>query len=401
MTIRSAHRPPAAARRLSLEWIVRSRIVYHLPTALPLVVQLVPLALLPALITGALGNSALLSLLIGVPAATILFDAIAVHLPKRPARPASAIPPTAAVAIVGLGILAFSAKTIIQPTFTAEVLGRTAPPVAALLTPFEAWPLVGLSFLFFEHARTGVPSRRYLWLVTAATIGAYSFLWLLNGFLGGAAGFAFTVGWMAVTLGLLRFRSFAALLLVAIIFWRPVGAIRNSLRVSAAGSVTYVSEVSYDRLRADKFWLEAHALREEHFLARPGIAQVIRVGLLPRAVDRGRTTTSAGPRLGEALLGRRGTSLGFTVLGNIYLFDGWSGLMLYLALGSLVVRLALNRSSPMGFAVYAGAVSNLYWLNISYPDNIAALLHFAIAAAVALALVRVAVNVARSYRYSR
>lgn len=124
-------------------------------------------------------------------------------------------------------------------------------------------------------------------------------------------------------------------------------------------------------------------------LQPPDFLSLFRIGLIPGFLDDpNRPILDTGPRLNVALGGSPLSSQSATMLGNLYIFEGWLGVVVFAVLLTLIMRYAINRDNPWALSF----VALIYWygisFNASYPDVIPKLLQASLSMLVAYVLVR-------------
>jgi hypothetical protein len=230
--------------------------------------------------------------------------------------------------------------------------------------------------------------KRYAWLLAGAAV-AVAFV---NSLLSQILFSAFTVA-LAITVGivlcrLIRLRWVVVLALGAALLWPVLHDIRNEGRVAYAPTQFIAQPTANnaaERLRLDKNFALAANFDPPSNLGEPSLAQMVRYGLIPRALDPdpNRATVSTGQLLNAALGGSPNSSFSFTVLGNVEVLAGTFGMLLYMMVVTSAMAFAVRRRGVAGLVFACLLVQHCLWIESTYPDGIGALIQGLTSGAVA------------------
>lgn len=373
------------------------------PVTILLGVQLLAMIVVPAIVK----NTEPLGLIVGICLATIAV-AFYVELVLQPLRPpaggASSITPSAAVTILTIGMLA----TIISAlggrgSYAVQIGIAHESPVVAITTPFTVWMLVGVGIFLWLFRRGEVSRKSAVWVAILVCCAA---IWegLYRAILGQSVALIVTVLVLSVLARLVRFRVIVIALLLIPILWPPIYEAREALRRATTNSSAITTGSSpLDRLQLDDQMAQISQLvPRPQGLEAPDLLSLIRIGLLPGFLDdESRPTLDTGSRLSVALGGSSTNSQSATMLGNIFIFEGWLGVVFFAAILAIAMRWVLARDSPWAFAyaglIYLSAIS----FNASYPDVIPRLLQATVSMGIAVLFVRLLAVFRESYASRR
>lgn len=302
--------------------------------------------------------------------------------------------PTGSTSFVVLGIGAVA--TVLSAVggthnYAVQVGEASQAPWVSLVTPLNTWLLLGVCLILAAYSR-GEVTRRLLY-VTAGCACALQFgLGLAGGLVGAAASFTMAVLLMLLLTGAVRPKQFAVLGLLLVVAWPTLQAQRDDLRADVLGGANKLGGGStpFERFWIDDQLASAERLRSSgSAISPPSWFTVVRTGTLPSAIDGPRPPIDTGSRMSVALGGSRLNATSATMPGNIWLFDGWVGLIAFYALLSFSFVRLLHRGSAWGLAV--SAVLYLYFMSFSasYPDGLVRLLQDLVSFAAAALFIRV------------
>ncbi|WP_199516382.1 hypothetical protein [Nucisporomicrobium flavum] len=269
-------------------------------------------------------------------------------------------------------------------TVFTQVSGQAASsPVVSATSLLSSWKYVAVGLLMSVALGKSAPRNSvYRWLI--ALVACQVFVTALTARTQPVIGFLTFVGLFGLLLGVVRLRFMMIGVVVILLVWPTVFAIRNEIREK--GGVAVSEDVSAeDRLRFDlqiagvaKFKVPAPVP------GRPGVDEMLRYGLIPRFLDADRPLLSTGARINSYLGGDETSSYTFLPLGTIYFLDGPDGVVLFFALWSFIVLLLLRTGNPGPGAVKLCILSlaiagPLGWTN-TYPDSIAAFIQSMVSA---------------------
>lgn len=316
-----------------------------------------------------------LGLIIGV-CAVATAVAFYVELLLRPLRPSSRpsryVSLGSARAVFAIGVVATVAAALSgRSSYAVQVGLAEESPLGRFFTPFSVWLLFGVGLHFWLLKRERV-SRRQAVAVAAVACAVQLWVGLQLAILGASAAFIVTVMVMALLGGVIRLRVLVVTLLVIPLLWPPLYGLRDELRRQISGATAAVSaDDALGRLQLD----EQMAVMERLVplpvgLEPPPLGLLIRTGLIPGFLDRDRPPLDTGTRMSVALGGSPTNSQSATVLGNVFIFGGWFGVIFFSSSVAIVMALLLRRANP--WAVIAAGL--VYWyalsFNASYPDVI-------------------------------
>jgi hypothetical protein len=259
-------------------------------------------------------------------------------------------------------------------TYATQVGATSASPLTTLLTPLQPWLLIGCAFALASW-RAGIMGRRAMIVLIAVALTAQliSGLWLA--ILAPVMNFALTLGIALVLVGFVRPRWLLVGFAAAILVWPVLYAARNATRGQVLGSAPQSTLDASSRLREDLLLQLAAVFGDSVKLPQPSAVDILRFGLIPRALDPERGSLPSGTTLSVALGSASTSSSTFTVLGTIWSLDGgYLGVIVYVACVALAFSLICMRLTPVRLAFAMLLVSDLLWIEATYPDNLAAVL---------------------------
>lgn len=309
------------------------------------------------------------------------------RLPKGVAKP---ITTRAAFTILVVGIIAIITSTLGGSGSYAVQIGVAAEsPIVSVASPFTLWVLFGISLILWLY-RQGQVSRRAA-LITCAVV-AVVYLWegLMRAILGQSAALILTVLILAMFAKLIRLRTLVIVLALIPVLWPPIYDFRDSLRrtsISGPGSVS--ADAPLERLQLDtQMALISQLVPRPDGLQALDMPTLFRIGLIPGFLDPNRPALDTGSQMSLALGGGRTSSQSATMLGNVFIFEGWFGIIVFAIVLTIIMGFLVRRNNPWALAgiglVYSYAIS----FNASYPDVIPRILQALLSLAIAYALVR-------------
>lgn len=288
--------------------------------------------------------------------------------------------PSRAVAVLVVGVASQVAIALLSPSSYAVQLGSVSrSPVASLLTPFSYWTVAGSVLVLLAWRAGQMPLRRALWLL-GATSGVLLVVGIRQGILGGFRDYAVTMALMVLLTGIVRLRTVVLFGIGVALIVPFLLHIRNQVRLShGANQFAVTASESQSRLREDTLINQLQGLKLPLDLGQPSIRTTFRYGLIPSQFDKSRPPLHTGVLVDNALTGGNTSSTSFTVLGNAYAFEGFSGEVAYAAIVALLAGLLLWRRTPFRLVIFALAVNTLLTIEQSYPDGIAGFLQALVA----------------------
>jgi len=328
-----------------------------------------------------LNDNSYLPFIVSIVAAALLTAVLSEWLfrvawPSHPGPQATHYPGLMPVAIVtGTGAVALLAATWLGAgTYATQVGATNASPLTTLLTPLQPWLTVGSGFALASWY-AGTLSRRAVIVLIAVALAAQLISALSIARLAPVMNFGLCLGAALVMVGFIRPRwiliGFAAALLV----WPVLYAARDAARTEVLGLAAQSSLDPSSRLREDLLLQQAAVFGDATRLPQPSAMDILRFGLIPRALDPNRGSLPGGTTLSLALGSTSTSSSTFTLLGTIWSLDGgYLGVIIYVGSVCLAFSLVSRRLTPVRLALAMLLVSQLLWIEATYPDNLAAVL---------------------------
>ncbi|MFI7022110.1 hypothetical protein [Micromonospora sp. NPDC049900] len=281
---------------------------------------------------------------------------------------------------------AWAGRGTIFTQLTGEVV---TSPTAMLSSLFMGWRYLAFALLA-ASLLAGQAGRLACLRWTAYLIGAQVVVAMATALTAPVMGYLSFVVALAALCGLLHTRFVVIAVIALFLIWPTVYAARNEIRVD--GGVAVDEEVtSGDRLRFDLQVTRASEYDVPVDIERPGVSQIVRYGLVPRALDPDRPALSTGTRINEYLGGTSTSAYTFLALGTIYFLDGPWGVVLFYTGWALVGVLLLRAGGPPGpvrLALFGFAVASpLMWSKV-YPESMISFVQFCVAALPVLLLLR-------------
>lgn len=358
------------------------------PVTFVLTLQYGVLVLLPAIIEGDRSSFVFWVPLVAI-GVSLYIEWVASRFKRRSSL--SRRPTTLTGLAVGLvGVVAIALQTTLGAgTYAAQIGQLRTSALASLLTPFSSWSIVGAALILYSWSHKGCSRRQALAMLGALVL--FEVVWSVVAVGRTAPGFqyALTVATGAVIVGLIRLRDVALATLVALVVWPLVFQLRQDTRRSVSGHTpTGQIEEASERLQLDLLLAYAEHIRvPSDELMAP--LDILRYGLIPRALDSGRPELAVGSVFSVAVGSTPQSSVSFTTLGSLYSQGGWLWVVTFSALVALVVTVLLYRDSTWAFVVAICTVWQLLWIETNYPQNITGLLQVLVSTAGAYLALRV------------
>lgn len=279
-------------------------------------------------------------------------------------------------------------------TIESQVAGGeagAAGAVASIAALAAGMDVVGLGLVIWARAMGAVSKRAFGWTLISATAVAFVHAVMLAVT---APAFKFVVV-MVVSLlfvGLLRVRTTVLILLLVLVAWPALYAVRNEARADQGVEVS--QEVSaYDRLRYDLQVADAAELTAGQDIGQVTGWEVFRYGLVPRVFDPDRPPLNTGMLINTELLGGAETSSAtFLPVATAYVLVGVRGMIiLYFSLALVpLLLLGVRRSiGPWSFsAMTTFNAAALGWFSV-YPASVVLFLQNLVYLTVIIVAVRV------------
>ena len=362
------------------------------PVTTIILVQYVPMAVLPA----AYNSSQYLGFictLVAVAAGAAF--AVEFTLSRFPARDrATALAPVGrapVLCVAWIGTLATVGAALLGAgTYETQIGAAATSPFAPLLTPLVPWALAAAVWGLWGY-RQGDFTRRILLEVLVPVVLGQCLYVVITAITAPLPSFALAIFAAAMVLGLVRLRTLAVAALVAILLWPAYQAVRNENRIGYGGSVVAATQTvsALDRLREDLLLSQAAVVGDELDVPQASVADVVRYGLIPRALDPDRPPLPSGKLLNAALGGSARSSNTFTVIGNLYSLDGGlAAIAVYCSLLALWTAALVRRLSPLRLALFAITVHGMLWIEGIYPDSLIGLVQATVSVSLVWLLVR-------------
>jgi hypothetical protein len=365
------------------------------PVTLLISIQYLPLAVGEALIY----DNPYLPFIVSVVAVALVTSFIVElalgGVPRRTQRDGPRLYPTAAGiwTITSVGALAtLGSGWLGAGTYETQVGLAAASPLTALLTPLTPWTIFGCAFGLVSW-RTGGLSKPATLLLMVMAVAAQVIFVLRVGITAPLMNFVFALGAGAALVGFLRPRWLWVALAAAVLMWPVLYDARNATRQEITGSSAVSASSGLDgqyRFREDLLLQQAVTFGRVSGLPQPGVVDVLRFGLIPRALDRHRGELPSGKELNAAMGGSSTSSNTFTVLGSIWsLNGGYAGVAGYVCALSIVCTAVCRRVTPITVAMFMLIAYCMVWIESTYPDNVISVLQGVVSLAVAMGVAMV------------
>lgn len=260
-------------------------------------------------------------------------------------------------------------------TIVAQVSGdlpdSSLAPITALVS---GWNALACALLIASHLGGHISIRKlYGWLalltaveVVLATMTARS---------APLMGFISFVAAAGVICGVIRVRYLVVTAALLFLVWPAMFEIRNAIRTDHGVAVSE-QVTAGDRARLDLQLAPLADISVPVDLSRPGLADYLRYGVLPRVVDPDRPALSTGQAINQYLGGGPTSAYTFLSIGNIYLFEGPTGVVVFHGVWAAVVGFLLRwRGAPGPFrlSILCLILTNPLLWSSTYPDSMISL----------------------------
>jgi hypothetical protein len=320
-----------------------------------------------------------------------LVEAIRCPLGSRNAKPI-AVSAKAAMAIVVVGWLATIGGSVSGGiAYLNQTTSARPSHLTAIFTPLTSWVTIGTA-LVMAQAASGMASRVRAWWVILIGFGLELVLGLRDAVLGDAVSYFLVVTFLAVVLGFIRWRW-----VVIALFTIPVVLpVLYNFKTQERSNFTQVAEPGQQPEYGQRLRLDLEMAQVKDFpkipassVNPPSLPTLLLFGLVPRIFDQSRGSLNTGQRLSVAVGGTPTNSDTATSFGDAYIVDGWTGVILYSGLASVVTGIVIRRRGPWAYALLGVIAQSCLLVEQSYPDMLASLLQGGVSLAIAIALVRV------------
>jgi hypothetical protein len=294
-----------------------------------------------------------------------------VQVPAKPPAPQFSL--RAIRLVTRIGVAATVLVSVAGTRSYAAQIGTqvSTSPLGKLATPFVPWVVIGLTLALLAFA-AGTITRAQLVRLALESLPAVFLAALYSGILISAVVTVFPLIILSMLFGIARMRVVVAFLLLFVLVWPTIHSLRNEQRIKAGALVAELEGSAAERFNLDsQVWLLDKYGRQP--IDAPSIPTMFRYGLLPAVIDSGRPPLLIGQELNRRYGGSGESSQSLTVLGNVYVISDWPGMMAYVALLALGLRLLLHRSAvALLFAVLL--IQSFLFIDASYPVSIAGFL---------------------------
>ncbi len=363
--------------------------VERFPVTILLGIQLAAMVVIPAAVKG----TEPLGLIAGICAVAVvvaLYIELMMQPIKMPNSTARPVATRAAFTVLTVGIIATVVSSIGgRGSYAVQIGVATESPIVSIAAPFTLWVLFGVSLILWLFRQGQVSRKAALWVCAIVAVVCLV-EGLARAILGQSAALILTVLILAMYAKLIRLRTLVIVLAAIPILWPPIYDFRDSLRraaVSGPGAVS--ADAPLERLQLDtQMALVGRLVPRPAGLEVLDMPTLVRIGLIPGFLDSDRPALNTGSQMSVALGGAPTSSQSATMLGNVYIFEGWVGIVVFVILLTLVMGFLLRRDNPWALTgiglVYSYGIS----FNASYPDVIPRMLQAMISLAIAYILVR-------------
>lgn len=354
----------------------RLQTLQRFPVSILLTLQLAVTVIVPALLKGTEPLGTILAICTTAIVVSLCFEALASPIVqfKNQVRTIRLKP---ARWVWGIGIAAIAVSTLGgQGSYAVQLGLASQSPLVSLFTPFVPWALFGAVLHMWFYVQGVITRRQAMWAV-GTVIAAHAAAGLYRAILGQAAAAIVTLLVVAVLMGLVRLRALAGIIAALVIVWPTVYDFRDSARKDVTGSSSVVSaEDPMGRLQLDEqMSLVGRFKPGGGQIDVPTATTVIRTGLLPSVIDSPRPPLDTGSQMSVALGGSYLNSRSATFFGNVYIFEGMTGIGVVAAALALAMGVAMRRSrSPWWFMVAALIYQAGMSFNATYPNGIVSFL---------------------------
>jgi FtsH-binding integral membrane protein len=314
-------------------------------------------------------------------------EALAAPIGPTTRRRPRSVTPRAATAVYVVGAVTTVISALLgDGSYAVQIGTASASRAVSLFTPFNNWMLFGLLMMLWLYRDQQV-SRRRVGGVLAVTFVLQLGLSLHQGLFAPLLELAIPVVVVGLLARLIRARWILVIVLVATVAAPTLLAVRNDRR-QALGNHGGTGATSLgQRLRLDE---EISDLRlmppPPAHIGQPGVSTLLRIGLLPRAIDSNRRNLNTGENISAAIGGTATNSATLTPFGDAYAFSGWGGVVFVSALSTVALAAAVRRRSVWGFVMTGLIVEIGLSIFGTYPDELTEVLQAGESLAVAAVL---------------
>lgn len=346
-------------------------VVRRWPLSAFLGVHLGPLVILPALIKQEPHSD----LVVGVAAIAWFscFSGESLMMGLGPTGRALAPSPRLAKFVLFLGILAHVFFWVAGGNTYAVQLGlRESSWIASAASPFRVLAVLGAALVLNQARLGGLTKRQGLVLVGGAA-GVVLFLGALGGIVGGAAGTASAILVVAALSSSIGKRGLVIGLVGLIALWPALFVVRESARAASLSSIIKNDGPGpWERLQMDEQFAMVQHADSLRAVGRPSAPMLVRAAIVPRFLDSSRPPLDTAIRMNQALGGGSRSARSATFFGNVFILDGWRGVVLVAgALGALSRLICLRlRSSPFLLALFGLLYQSCVSVNGTYPEGL-------------------------------
>ncbi|MFE9194122.1 hypothetical protein ACFYL6_31395 [Micromonospora sp. NPDC007208] len=254
-------------------------------------------------------------------------------------------------------------------------------PLAMVSTLFSGWTALGFALLVASHLG-GRLSRAKLYGWLAVLVGAELYVAMLTAVTAPLVALVFFMAATGALCGVFRLRYLALCAVVLFLAWPAVFEHRNAIREDRGVAVD-TKVTAKDRLRLDNQLSLVAGFDVPVDLGQPGVTDYLRYGLVPRVLDPDRPAISTGQQINQYIGGGPTSAYTFLLLGNIWFFDGPTGVVAVHAFWAAVAAVLLRWRGPPGpirLSLFCLVLFDpLLWSN-TYPDSTISFLQHVVAA---------------------
>lgn len=364
--------------------------VERFPVTILLGIQLLAMVVIPAALKGTEPFDLMTAICAVSAGVAFFFELMMQPLRLRHADPRP-FPLRATFVVLGVGVAATIAATLGGRGSYAVQLGiAQESPIVSVASPFTLWLLFGAAMMLWQYMR-GQVGRRTALCTLAAVAAVYLWEGLMRAILGQSAAQILTLLVLAVLAKLIRLRTIVAVIALIPLLWPPIYELRDALRrATSTGPGQVSANAPLERLQLDtQMALIAQFEPGDSGLQDLGLPMLLRIGLIPGFLDPDRPPLNTGSQMSVALGGSPTSSQSATMLGNVYIFEGWAGIVMFMIALTLIVGYLMRRSNAWALAGVGLAYSYGMSFNAAYPDVIPRALQAILSMAVAYVVVRV------------
>jgi hypothetical protein len=288
-------------------------------------------------------------------------------------EPSQKRPPGVSIRLVQLvmvvGWVAAAAQALSgQGTYQAQVAAASPSKLAPLFTPFQDWPLFAV-FLVLWLFRQGGASRKTTYSVLAVSVVLEFGLTLYEARLAPLMAMLLAIVFGALMVRLIRLRWVVVVVIAGALLWPPLYNLRNNVRIVEGGNVTEIGlHQASSRLRLDlEFSQVASVPHIPIAIDHDSPLTLIRYGLLPRLVDPSRPPLRTASELSVALGSTSTNSDSLTSVGDIYVENGWLGVLMVYAVIAALAAWFIRRRSPWSMCMLGLLISQAVWIESTWP----------------------------------